>query len=79
MVYFIDVLCRMCKLERDALAVPASRKAPAFDHRYFMRHFGVHRIVGDRVDAGLRDNLTRLVSINVETGVNVPGSAHWAT
>jgi hypothetical protein len=55
---------RMRELEADALAMPASRKAPAPDHGDFVRHVGVCRIVGDRVDAGLRHDLARPVFLS---------------
>ena len=45
------------ELEADALAMPAGRKAAALDHRDFVRHVGMRRIVCNRVDAGLRDDL----------------------
>jgi hypothetical protein len=41
--------------------MPTGRKAAALDDRHLMRHVGVRRIVGNRVDAGLRHNLTRPV------------------
>jgi hypothetical protein len=54
-----DMLRRMRELEADAVAMPGSRKAPALDDRHVVRHVGVRRIVGNRVDAGLRDDLAR--------------------
>ena len=54
MIDFADMLGRMGELEAYALAMPAGRETPAFDHGYFMRHVGVRRIVRNSVDAGLR-------------------------
>src|SRR5262245_36228994 len=55
------MLRRMAELEADALAMPAGRKSPALDHRHLVRHVGVRRIMGDRVDAGLRHYFSRPV------------------
>jgi hypothetical protein len=52
---------RMAELEADALAMLAARKAPALDEGHFVRHVGVRRIMGDRLAAGLRDDLARPV------------------
>jgi hypothetical protein len=52
MVDLADMLARMGELEADALAMPAGWKAPALDHRDLVRHVGMRRIVGNRVDAG---------------------------
>jgi hypothetical protein len=54
-----DMLGCMRELEADALAMTAGRKAPAFDEGDLVRHVSVRRIMGDRVDAGLRDDLAR--------------------
>jgi hypothetical protein len=40
-------------------AMPAGWKAPALDHGHLVRHVRMRGIVGDCVDAGLRDNLAR--------------------
>jgi hypothetical protein len=57
-----DMLRRMAELEADAFAMPARRKAPAFDHGYFVRHVDVRRIVGgDGVNTGLQHNSARPV------------------
>jgi hypothetical protein len=53
MVNLADMLGRMGDFERDAFAMPAGREAPTLDHRHLVRHSGMARIVGDRVDAGL--------------------------
>src|ERR1700758_861225 len=58
---FADMPRGMSQLESDALAMPAGREAPAFDHGDLMRHVGVRRIMGDGVDAGLRHDFTRFV------------------
>jgi hypothetical protein len=50
----------MSKLEADAAAMPAGRKAATFDHRRLVRHVGMRRIMCDRIDAGLRHDLARL-------------------
>ena len=50
----------MGELETDALAMPAGRKAAALDHGDLVRHVGMRRVVGDRVDAGLRHDFARL-------------------
>jgi hypothetical protein len=60
MVDLADMLRRMGKLETDALAVPAGRETPAFNHGDLVGHVGVRRIVRDGVDAGLRHDLARL-------------------
>jgi hypothetical protein len=54
MVDLADMLRRMGELEGYSLAMPAGRKAAASDNRDLMRHVGVHRIVRDFIDAGLR-------------------------
>jgi hypothetical protein len=61
MVDLADMPGRMGDLERDALAMPAGREAPTLDHRHLVRHSGMRRIMGDRVDAGLRHDLAKLV------------------
>src|SRR5215510_9165403 len=54
----------MSELEGHALAMPAGRKTPALDHCNLVRHVGMPRIMGDRVDAGLRDDLAGLVFLS---------------
>jgi hypothetical protein len=61
---FADMLSRMGELEADAFAMPAGRKAPAFDNRHFVRHVGMRGIVPDRVDAGLRHDFAGLVFLH---------------
>ena len=46
-------LADMGDFKRDALAMPAGRETQTLDHRHLVRHSGMARIVGDRVDAGL--------------------------
>src|SRR5262245_53716471 len=43
----------------DALAMPAGRKAPVFDHHYLLRYIRVDWIMCDRVDARLQNDFTR--------------------
>ena len=52
-----DMPGRMGELEADALAMRAGRKPAALDHRDFVRHVGMRGIVGNCLDAGLRDDL----------------------
>jgi hypothetical protein len=59
MIDLADMPGRMGELEADALAMPAGRKAPALDHRDLVRHVGMRGIVGNCLDAGLRDDLAR--------------------
>jgi hypothetical protein len=61
MIDLADMLGCMGKLKADALAMPAGRKAAALYHRDLMRHVGMSRIVGNRLDAGLRHDLARPV------------------
>ena len=62
MIDFADMLGGMGELEADALAMAARRKAAALDHGDLVRHVGMRRIMCDRVDAGLRDDLAGLNS-----------------
>jgi hypothetical protein len=56
-----DVLGPVGELEGDSFTVAAGREAPALYDRHFMRHLSVERVVRDRVDAGLRDDIARSV------------------
>src|SRR5437016_3150648 len=60
MVDLADMLRCMGELKADALAMSAGRKAPALDHRDLVRHVGMRGIMRNRVDAGLRDDLSGL-------------------
>src|SRR5260370_25546594 len=60
MVDLADMLRRMGELEADPLAMPAGRKPAALDHRDLVRHVGMRGIMRNRVDAGLRDDLSGL-------------------
>src|SRR5262249_26425124 len=46
------------KFKPDAPALPAGWKEPTLDYRDFVPHVDVPRVVGDGVDAGLRDYLS---------------------
>jgi hypothetical protein len=48
------MLCRMSELKADPFAMSAGRKPPTLDYGDLVPHVGVRRIVGDRVDSGLR-------------------------
>jgi hypothetical protein len=58
MINLVDMLGRMAELEADPFAMPAGRKTSAHYRRDLVRHLGVRRIVGDRVDPRLRDDFT---------------------
>ena len=45
---------------KAALAMTPSRKAPALDHGKLVRHVRMRGLVGDDVDAGLREDLAGL-------------------
>ena len=55
------VLRRMRELERDALAMPESRKPPILDQSNFVQYVGMQWIMLDNGDAGLWHDLARLV------------------
>jgi hypothetical protein len=61
MVDLADMLRRIGEFEGGALAVAAGRKPPAVDDGNVVRHVGMEWIMGDLVDAGLRDDLARFV------------------
>jgi hypothetical protein len=58
MINLVDMLGRMAELEADPFAMPAGWKTSALYRRDLVRHLGVRRIVGDRVDPGSRDDFT---------------------
>jgi hypothetical protein len=60
-VDFADMLGRMGQLEADTPAMPAGREAPALDDGHLVPHVGMHRIVRDPIDTGLRHDLARLL------------------
>src|SRR5690349_5025711 len=49
MIDLADMPGGVRELEPDALAMPAGRKAPALDHRHFVRHVRMRGIMGNRV------------------------------
>ena len=45
-----EMLRGMAELETYPLVMPTVRKPSAFDHGHVVRHVGMYRILGDRVD-----------------------------
>src|SRR5205814_6170181 len=69
---FRDVLCRMSELKSQALAVAGSWKTGSFDNQHFMGHVAVQGIIGDRVNAGFRHDITRLVRLRHDRLLSKP-------
>src|SRR5437899_6884988 len=60
MIDLADMPGRMGEREAYPLAMAAGRKAAALDYRDLVRHVGIRRVVGNRVNAGLRHDLPGL-------------------
>jgi hypothetical protein len=60
---FRGVLCRMSELKGQALAMSGGWETGSFDHQHFVGHVAVRGIIGDRVNAGFRHDITRFVGL----------------
>src|SRR5438477_4276768 len=53
----------MSELKSQALAMAGSWETGSFDNQHFMGHVAVQGIIGDRVNARFRHDITRLVRL----------------
>ena len=67
---FGNVFGGVDQLETDPFAVSAGREPPAFDNGHLVRCVGVLRVVGDPVNARLRDDLTGFEFLGHSNSVN---------